>query len=220
MKMSEYQQYAVRTSAFYRNQVSPYSGGIAINDVGRRLLTASYGLAEEWSEGVLGLVKKTLGHGHPFPVEKASKELGDVLWYLSELTSACGKEMADQEFDECQQLVCAQIGDWKYIPQPNEFTPESLDFHVHIANAIRASSGIVQLVHLMVCHGQRTPMTALFRAIIDNTNFWFMLVGVLGLSAEKVALDNIAKLKARYPAGFETAKSIDRAAEEAPVLGG
>ena len=35
-------------------------------------------------------IGKVLFHGHEFAPEKIKKELGDVLWYVSELARACG----------------------------------------------------------------------------------------------------------------------------------
>lgn len=47
-----------------------------------------------WALGMCGesgevadLIKKWLGHGHPLETEKIKKELGDVLWYVSQMAN-------------------------------------------------------------------------------------------------------------------------------------
>jgi NTP pyrophosphatase (non-canonical NTP hydrolase) len=42
------------------------------------------GLAGESGE-VADLIKKQIGHGHDLDKDKLTKELGDVLWYLSQV---------------------------------------------------------------------------------------------------------------------------------------
>ena len=45
---------------------------------------AIYGIVGEVGE-VVDLIKKFKWHGHPVDKEKLKEELGDVLWYLSEM---------------------------------------------------------------------------------------------------------------------------------------
>lgn len=60
----------------------------------RRALFAALGLCGEAGE-VANEVKKVLDHGHPFNLNKLRDELGDVLWYLAELSSALGIPLSD-----------------------------------------------------------------------------------------------------------------------------
>lgn len=47
---------------------------------------STLGLVGESGE-VSELVKKHIGHGHDIDIEKITKELGDVLWYISDIAS-------------------------------------------------------------------------------------------------------------------------------------
>jgi len=52
------------------------------------------GLAGEAGE-VVDLLKKHLGHGHDLDADKLTKELGDVLWYVSAIAQSAGLELGD-----------------------------------------------------------------------------------------------------------------------------
>lgn len=53
-----------------------------------------YGLTGEAGE-VADLIKKHFGHGHELDLIKVNKELGDVLWYLSQLAEQFGLSLDD-----------------------------------------------------------------------------------------------------------------------------
>jgi NTP pyrophosphatase (non-canonical NTP hydrolase) len=61
-------------------------------DPEKRAMIAGLGLNGESGE-VAELLKKALGHGHPYDEEKMIKELGDVLWYVAELCTIHGLRM-------------------------------------------------------------------------------------------------------------------------------
>lgn len=42
---------------------------------------------------VAELVKKGVYHGHPIEKERMAEELGDVLWYVAAMATACGMDM-------------------------------------------------------------------------------------------------------------------------------
>lgn len=71
MNFSEYQQAAARTMA-----------NVSDDRDEKGLAVYALGLAGETGE-VVELIKKHVGHGHDLDEAKLSKELGDVLWYLS-----------------------------------------------------------------------------------------------------------------------------------------
>ena len=54
-----------------------------------RLLVAALGLVGEAGE-VADQIKKIVGHGHPMNPDHLIEELGDVLWYLSEIAGLFG----------------------------------------------------------------------------------------------------------------------------------
>lgn len=61
---------------------------------GTDVAISALGLAGEAGE-VVDLLKKHLGHGHPVDREKLKKELGDVLWYLSDLARLFDIKLSD-----------------------------------------------------------------------------------------------------------------------------
>ena len=73
MKMNEYQELASRTANTHKEELVNYALGIT-------------GEAGE----VADLVKKARFHGHSVHKETVTKELGDVLWYLSNLARLAG----------------------------------------------------------------------------------------------------------------------------------
>jgi NTP pyrophosphatase (non-canonical NTP hydrolase) len=57
-----------------------------------RLLVSACGLAGEAGE-VVELLKKHKGHAHPLDRDRVAKELGDVLWYVADIATACGLDL-------------------------------------------------------------------------------------------------------------------------------
>lgn len=74
MNFHEYQEAQERTSGAYDEDKN-------------RLVVAAMGLAGE-SGKVLEYIKKIRFHGHDLNRSELVEELGDVLWYLSEVASA------------------------------------------------------------------------------------------------------------------------------------
>lgn len=58
-------------------------------DLEKRLAVAGLGINGESGE-VAELIKKHIGHGHELDVNKVGKELGDVLWYIQEISWIIG----------------------------------------------------------------------------------------------------------------------------------
>lgn len=77
MTLNEYQQACERTA----NRQT--------EDKEKAIMVSLIGLAEECGE-VLGILKKVYGHSHELKSEHLKKELGDVLWYLSDVCSKFG----------------------------------------------------------------------------------------------------------------------------------
>lgn len=73
MKLNEYQALATRTANPHENA----------------LLNYGLGICEEAGE-VSGLIKKSSFHGHTIEQSDIKKELGDVLWYLSNIAKLAG----------------------------------------------------------------------------------------------------------------------------------
>lgn len=80
----------------------------------RKLEVFTLGLVGEAGE-VAELVKKHLGHDQPLPREKMVKELGDVLWYLSNLANLLGINLDEVASKNVEKLK---------LRYPNGFSPE------------------------------------------------------------------------------------------------
>lgn len=76
MTLAEYQEAALRTA----NKGA---------DTKARVTIAALGLSGEAGE-FADMIKKFVGHGHAIDDVSALKELGDVLWYVAEASSALG----------------------------------------------------------------------------------------------------------------------------------
>lgn len=86
MKLNEYQELSSRTAAKHENELINYGLGIA-------------GEAGE----VADLIKKASFHGHHINKDDVKKELGDVLWYVSQLARLAGltfEEVAQGNIDK------------------------------------------------------------------------------------------------------------------------
>ena len=81
MTLDDYQRDAMRTAgAALRAE-----DGLVLSALGLN------GEAGEYSE----LVKKNVYHGHPLDIDKAAKELGDVLWYIARAAEAIGVPLSE-----------------------------------------------------------------------------------------------------------------------------
>lgn len=81
MKINEYQQLAMTT----------LNKDLSKDDV---LINGVMGLCGESGE-VIDVVKKHLHQGHPLDKEKIIKELGDVAWYIAEISYALDVKLED-----------------------------------------------------------------------------------------------------------------------------
>lgn len=75
-------KYQAEAKTFRKNDLSP--------DI--QLAQLALGVAGEAGE-VADLVKKHLGQGHPLDKEKLALELGDVLWYVSQVAEEIGCDL-------------------------------------------------------------------------------------------------------------------------------
>lgn len=91
MDLNEYQRLAARTS------------GSADSDPDVRICISALGIAGEAGE-VADFVKKWIGHGHDPDAEKLKKELGDVLWYVSDIATLCQMSLNDVAATNIEKL--------------------------------------------------------------------------------------------------------------------
>lgn len=86
MKLNEYQELAARTAKPHKEEMLNYGLGIA-------------GEAGE----VADMIKKVRFQGHSYTQDEVCKELGDVLWYCSQLARLTGlslEEVATRNIDK------------------------------------------------------------------------------------------------------------------------
>ena len=76
MKLNEYQELASRTAKDH---------GV----FNKNLAEYGMGVSEEGGE-VCGIIKKVVFHGHDLERESVAKELGDVMWYVSQTARLIG----------------------------------------------------------------------------------------------------------------------------------
>lgn len=90
MNFVEYQDNAARTSGGAGRTYDGIEGSLGE----RRMMVACLGLAGEAGE-LLDHIKKAVGHGHKLEPVLVEKEIGDVLWYVAELCTSLGLDLAD-----------------------------------------------------------------------------------------------------------------------------
>jgi NTP pyrophosphatase (non-canonical NTP hydrolase) len=101
MDFKEYQQESRRTRSI-------------VNDNDKMLLNGALGAAGEAGE-IADLIKKYYFHNHTLKTDDLAKEIGDVLWYLSELSDVIGIPL-----DVIAQMNIAKL----YDRYPNGFSEQ------------------------------------------------------------------------------------------------
>lgn len=94
LALDEYQALALRTSSSPNAVLEVPTGPYELLQIRERLLQSALGVAGEAGE-VADYIKKVAFHGHTLDHAKLMKELGDVLWYIAEMSSAIGARMSD-----------------------------------------------------------------------------------------------------------------------------
>ncbi len=87
MNLNEYQELSARTANRHENE----------------LLNYGLGLTGEAGE-VADLIKKTQFHGHHIELDEIEKELGDVLWYLSQIARLAGASLENIAIKNIEKL--------------------------------------------------------------------------------------------------------------------
>lgn len=87
MNFQEYQELSARTA----------------NDHEYKLANYGLGIAGEAGE-VADLIKKAIFHGHSIKTTEVKKELGDVLWYLSQIASSAGLTLEEIAIANIEKL--------------------------------------------------------------------------------------------------------------------
>lgn len=84
----------VRTFALYQTLATKTSSMNGNSPIRERVAMAAMGLSGEAGEAI-DYIKKVMFHGHDLDKDRLTKEMGDVLWYLSELCECFELKMED-----------------------------------------------------------------------------------------------------------------------------
>lgn len=130
----------LRDADLYQRQRAAANGEIPFEKA--RVIFA-LGLAGEAGE-VADYLKKVIGHGREFDRDKLVDELGDVLWYVSQLAHIHGITMSEIMFANRKKLT------GRY---PDGFKPGHQEDTAHITDVPMDASynGIVKLVKCVDC---------------------------------------------------------------------
>ncbi len=183
----------------YREEVKRTCPQIETDSYETKLTLGTMGLFGEAGEFV-DVVKKHLFHGKPWDVAVALKELGDVCWYLEYLKMIF--KLDDFKEDSIEREA--------YDLSPGNFT-RSLEI------------GSLTLAHVVgmwvdnahYSHRRREPVNpSVARMDLYKVHCAIeSLALICGANLAQVREMNVAKLRARYPEGFNFAAAAARADE-------
>jgi NTP pyrophosphatase (non-canonical NTP hydrolase) len=89
-------------------------------------------------------------------------------------------------------------------------TPEEQELS-NIAMGVGGEAGeIVDLLKKVIHHGHSMDIDHLTKELGDLKYYLTRLMMFFGISEEKVMIENVLKLRARYPEGFNSEDSINR----------
>ncbi len=148
------------------------------------------GLVGEMGE-IADHIKKAKYHGHEFAAEKLAEELGDLLWYVAAFATHKGINL---KFDTAVEEATRKL----YRGDGTELEHLVLEMFLRVAALVE---------HPFLIPNEKEFVRSLFFRVV----LWIELMGDrIGVTLDEVAEQNIAKLKKRYPNGFESSKSINR----------
>lgn len=157
---------------------------------------ANYGLGIAGEAGeVASLILKTKNDTGNYNVFKKNvkKELGDVLWYTSQIARLGGLTLEELKIKSVVELELGLVN-----------------------NGLGLSSKageIADLIKKAVFHGHQIEID-IFKSLLSDVLSHIIIIGEsVGLDIIKIAAANIEKLKKRYPSGFSRKRSINRVEE-------
>jgi NTP pyrophosphatase (non-canonical NTP hydrolase) len=166
--INEYQELAVRTMSKERNAQE-------------ELITFALGVAGEACEVAELLLSPDSSK------EKYTKELGDVLWYVSGLTSIMQEQLKSVFF--------------------------CLKWREHLVLTLCSDAGkIADYVKKVQGHGHDMDPSKMFHLLTSAALSVAMVASDIDIKMEEIATENIDKLKKRYPDGFSQERSKNREA--------
>lgn len=174
------------------------------------------GLTGETGE-LVDLLKKNVYHSHPVTdelVQKITKELGDVQWYLNATASfykiPLFKLMAQIAMftDKERKTVTTQTVQDAYLSDTKvDFSLTPIDA---VALGMVAATGRVAEQVLMVGSDRGVDMTKLLIDLQLIQRYIIVVADHYNITFTDVVAGNLKKLRARYPQGFSAQDSINR----------
>lgn len=174
------------------------------------------GLVGETGE-VVDLVKKVVGHGHPYAEPEFRNELGDCMWYAAEILSTVGVALPATAISSIGPLevYTRHVGGISPVTlRPGEYNPGVAFLMISLTALSERAVAVFHTVtdHLArrsELHGE-VDRDALKDSVLSFVSGLFNLMHHLRIDPVAVVRDNIAKLAARYPDGFAPQNSINR----------
>jgi len=194
MDLNTYQTEAMRTES---DPDADVAGRLMPTPI--RLIHSVLGLLTECGE-----ISEAWIDAAPLDPPKAhlAEELGDVLWYVAVGADAAGMTLRD-------------LSDMRTDPQPADYTNTIDQLMGIVASAGRCADPVKRYLF----YRQDLDVEAIRAGLADVLWDLDFAAAKLETTIEAIAEANIAKLRARYPAGFTAADAAednrDRAAEAA-----
>lgn len=163
------------------------------------------GLSGETGE-VVDLLKKVVGHGHDLDKDKLIKELGDVMWYLAVL---------GHRFQSSAEQITYPLDHLYEYSKKYEFegsgNVKTIRLSLRLdAYAGRVSNAVDHLIAGFVDPNEKIPVKSLIGIC---WRYVALIAHRYEISLSEVATRNYQKLLARYPNGFNSEDSKNRAVE-------
>lgn len=209
VKNNERQTKEVATLTFDDYQTATRS--TAQNNKGRtkheRTRHLALGLAGETGE-ISDLIKKVYYHGRPMALEHLASELGDSLWYLTQIADVSGLRIGEttegyDAFDDFQEQIMAESK-----PQMYDSTEDNV---VYLTMSISiASAQIIHAIRDGDFHDEIHDNGELSSLISTTLSAFALLAGLHDLKMSNIARLNLEKLSRRYPRGFDAESERQR----------
>lgn len=207
MRPNEYQKEALRTEH-------------GMNKKYPRELNCILGIIGETGE-CIDIYKKHMFQNHPFDMEHIIKEMGDVCWYLAVLADA-----VDIPLEQC--VISTHF---QYKPETEKIIDE-IRIQRSLSNFFMLYETVFNLTSKVneyssakrlcktaeITEHERKELEPTFKKRIDKIidyiekalKILLETACMFGYSLEEVCMKNIEKLRARYPEGFDTERSLHR----------
>jgi NTP pyrophosphatase (non-canonical NTP hydrolase) len=120
------------------------------------------------------------------------KELGDIMWYTSDLATTLDLDLASIPHMDVQHAA----EPWRHMEK------SALDFAIHV---VIFAGKIDELVKKRVFHGKGISSDEVKRSLARVIFYSTLIAATIDANLSYVLDTNVDKLRARYPEGFKSA---------------